>query len=130
MTNAELINAGLITELAGVLPTHELASMMQRFAEDLVAKHAQLEDALQKHDCEAICKAAHAMTGTCGTFGAMRLSEECRELLEICEAHHISNNGKPDMSCAADMQARVKHINHCIEETLKALEKALLDQGS
>lgn len=128
--DTQLINTGLIAELAGVLPTHELAAMLARFAEDLVHKHTQLEDALEHHDCKAICRIAHSMTGTCGTFGAVRLSEQCRELLEICEdyAARTADDGKH--ACPADIEARVGDINQLIDDTLKALEAALLAQGA
>lgn len=129
----QLINKGLIAELAGVLPATELAQTMARFAGELVEKHARLAEALEKHDCAAMCDIAHAMTGTCGTFGAEKLSHQCRELLDLCETYKRNQpdiSAPPEPGCIADMEERVRKINTCIDETLKALEKALLEQGA
>ena len=126
MSQTQLINTALIAELAGVLPTHELANTMERFARELVAKREQLAVAAQAHDCDAVCKVAHAMTGTCGTFGAALLSEKCRQLQDICEEN--SRNGQTGPICTPDMEARIDDINTCIDDTLAALEKALLQK--
>jgi len=128
VSEAPLINTQLIAELAEVLPPEELAATMARFAKELVAKHSVLEGALSNHDCETMCRAAHAMTGTCGTFGAMRLSELCRDLLEKCEDKTAHNPA--DAACIAQMDKRVTAINTCIDDTLKELETALSEQGS
>jgi CheY-like chemotaxis protein len=97
----ELGDANLLSELAGVF--------LQEASERLGA----LEQAIEKGDAQAVKRIAHALKGSCGNMGAIRMSRLCLDLEQA--------GGSNDLSAAAGLLESLKRELDLVRPELSAL---------
>lgn len=66
-----------------------LSNMIHLFLEDTPARFEELQVAIDKEDFEQVRRLAHSLKGACKTFGAIALSDSCRDLEMIARGETL-----------------------------------------
>jgi len=88
MTESSVIDQAALDALLDSLGSDEefLAELMQDYFDDAPEQLAAMERALATGDAEGLRRAAHSLKSNSTTFGAMALSQYCKELEDMGKA--------------------------------------------
>lgn len=76
MTTSPAVSESALAELRALNPEDPqfLRELIDLFLQDMPARFADLETALEKNDAALLTRAAHTIKGSCGNFGATDLA--------------------------------------------------------
>jgi HPt (histidine-containing phosphotransfer) domain-containing protein len=76
MTTSPAVSEHAIAELRSLNPEDPqfLRELIDLFLQDMPARFADLETAIEKNDAALLTRAAHTIKGSCGNFGASDLA--------------------------------------------------------
>jgi CheY-like chemotaxis protein/HPt (histidine-containing phosphotransfer) domain-containing protein len=81
----DAVDAGALDTLRSMDSGDEgfMAKMIELFLVDLAERIAALEATVKEHDDDALRRIVHALKGSCGHFGAVRLAALCRRMEQV-----------------------------------------------
>ena len=92
-----------------------LSGMIALFLDDTPARFDELHRAIGQKDLEQVCRLAHSLKGASRTFGAVALSNLCRDLETTAHGGNLDG--------AAERLAEIKVEYQAAEEELKSIGK-------
>eukprot|EP00936_MAST-01D_sp_MAST-1D-sp1_P000653 g653.t1 len=92
--------------------------MMKKFATDSLPSHiAQITEAYQRGDLNALHHASHSLKGAAGFIGAAALAKTCGQLMEACpEKTSVDDLAHWQMQFIDELMAKLLALNHQCNE--------------
>jgi CheY-like chemotaxis protein len=101
-----------------------LTGIIQLFLADLVERLAALKVAAATRDGAALKSIAHALKGSCGHFGAARLTELCRKMGQIAAQQPVGEANETFL----ELEAEAARVRSALEEA-KLSHSQIQDNG-
>jgi two-component system sensor histidine kinase/response regulator len=108
-----------IATLKRVLPADELVEFVSMFRASLGGLASRIHDLIAGRELDELRQEAHALAGTAGNVGALRLSHWARQLEEACKERD-----------AATTDRAANAIGHALSTTQRELSRWLDDQNA
>ncbi len=115
MSEPEILDRAALADLRAMTGDDPafLGELIDTYVADMPQQLAAIRRALEVGDAEAVRRAAHSLKSNSATFGALGLSQLCRELEERGRTGSLDG--------AADLVARVEAAYGEVEPALRAV---------
>jgi CheY-like chemotaxis protein len=91
---AAAVAPAVLAELRGLDEDGELlTTLITHFLAETPERMAAMQAAVSRHDAAALAETAHALKGSSGNLGAMRMQELCSELQTLCHDNNLAETG-------------------------------------
>lgn len=109
-----ILDAEILNE-ARLILKDKFDFMLDCYIEDVENYIHEIQEALIKHDLEALVRPAHTIKSTSKRMGALYLSDVAKDI-ELA-AREAANNNAPDLWTTSAMVEKIKSINSIFEKT-------------
>lgn len=113
----DAVDAGALETLRSMDAGDEgfMAKIIELFLADLTERIEALKAAAETRDGDALKRIAHALKGSCGHFGAMRLAALCRKMEQIGTQQPVGDSGETFF----ELETEAGRVRIALEEAQK-----------